>query len=130
MFEYGVVQPNSVRNVTKNGEVTGFAFDSRIAYYRGLGVSMVEPFEIKVDGGDVIPAEKLTFSIGDKHWSFAELENDFESRWELLEEATVSVDMPGGLSAGEHELDVTEVLRVSYMPTAARRRKVSKVSVG
>ena len=55
-----IIGENSVRNVSA-GEVVGFMFDSRITYYRGLGVSMVEPFEIRVDGADPVPAEDLRF---------------------------------------------------------------------
>jgi hypothetical protein len=129
MFEKFIIVPGSVRNVKRDGEVVGFAFDTRITYYRGMGVSMVEPFEIRVDGGEVIPADQLTFTINDRTWTFAELENDYESRWELTQPATVTAFVPGGLTPGAHEFDITEVLRVSYQPTTARRRLVKTVDV-
>ena len=127
MFDKYIVIPGSVRNVKQGDEVIGFAFDTRITYYRGLGISMVEPFEIRVDGGEVIPADKLRFAIGDRSWTFDELEHDYESRWELLDVATVTALVPGGLAAGPHELEVIEVLRVSYLPFPSRTKLVAKV---
>jgi hypothetical protein len=119
MFDSYIIGEGTVRNVTEGGQVTGFAFDTRITYYRGLGVSMVEPFEVILDG-KAIPAEDLRFTLHGKTWTFADLANEFEERWELTETAVVTVLLPGGLTPGEHELDVTEVLRVSYLPFPAR----------
>jgi len=107
-------------NVEKDGEVVGFAFGSRISYYRGLGVSMVEPFEIRVDGADPIPADQLRFGLGDRSWTFEELAVDGDSRWELLDTAVITALVPGGLASGEHDLEVTEPLRISYLPFPSR----------
>jgi hypothetical protein len=119
MFDSYIIGEGTVRNVESDGKVTGFAFDTRITYYRGLGVSMVEPFEVTLDG-TAVPASDLRFSIGERTWTFDELAQDFDSRWELTETAVLTIVRPGGLTPGEHELDVTEVLRVSYLPFPAR----------
>ena len=89
---------------------------------------MVEPFEVILDGR-AIPAEDLRFTLGEKTWTFAELAEDFDSRWELTETAVVTVLLPGGLTPGKHELDVTEVLRVSYLPFPARSQYHRTVEV-
>ena len=129
MFDKYVIVEGSVRNVADaEGEVVGFSFDTRIAYYRGLGVSMVEPFEVEVDG-EQVPTDQLTFSIGDRTWTFAELEEDYDTRWELTDTATVTVQRPGGL-VGEHTIAATEVLRVSYLPFLSRTRYARTVDVG
>ncbi len=119
MFDSYIIGEGTVRNVVRDGEVVGFAFDTRITYYRGLGVSMVEPFEVVLDG-KAIPAENLRFTLGERTWTFAELAGEFDARWELTEPAVLTVLLPGGLTPGKHELDVTEVLRVSYLPFPAR----------
>lgn len=119
MFDKYIIGEGTVRNVESDGEVIGFAFDTRITYYRGLGVSMVEPFEVVLDGTP-IPAGDLRFTLGERTWTFDELANDFESRWELADSAVLTVLLPGGLTPGEHQLKVAEVLRVSYLPFPSR----------
>ena len=57
------------------------------------------------------------------------MEHDYESRWEMTDTAVVTVLQPGGLPAGRHELDVTEVLRISYLPMLSRTRFVREVEV-
>ncbi len=130
MFDKYVIGEGSVRNVEVDGQVAGFAFDSRISYYRGLGVSMVEPFEVRVDGGPVVPAEDVHFTIGDRTWTFEELAADGDSRWELLDKAVVTALVPGGLAPGEHTIEATEVLRVSYLPFPSRTTFVRTVTIG
>ena len=129
MFNKYIVGEGTVRNLAVGGEVVGFAFDTRITYYRGLGVSMIEPFEVRVDGGEPFPAETLRFMIGERTWTFEQLSEDGASRWELTEPATVSVLTPGGLAPGVHTLDVTEVLRVSYLPMPSRNRYACEVEI-
>ena len=128
MFDSYIIGDGTVHNVEQNGEIIGFEFDTRITYYRGLGVSMVEPFEVVLDG-HAVPPENLRFSLGDKTWTFDELAEDFDSRWELKDTAVLRVLLPGGLTPGDHELSVTEVLRVSYLPMPSRSSFTRTVSV-
>lgn len=119
MFDTYVIGEDSVRNVVEDGEVVGFSFGTRIAYYRGLGVSMVEPYQVIVDGQPV-PAESLRFSLGDRTWSFAELASDPDARWELTDTARITALVPGGLTPGEHTIQATQPLRISYLPFPSR----------
>lgn len=128
MFDNYVIVADSVRNVVDGEQVVGFAFDTRIAYYRGLGVSMVEPFEVSVDG-DPVPAEQLRFSLDGRTWTFAELAADGDSRWELTQTATVTALVPGGLPSGEHRLEVVEQLRISYLPFLSRTAFARTVTI-
>lgn len=126
MFDSYIIDEASVRNVTEGGEVVGFSFGTRISYYRGLGVSMIEPFEVRIDGGEIVPPEALRFTIGDRTWTWPELETDYESRWEMIEPATLTVLVPGGLAPGEHTLEVSECLRISYLPFSPSRTTITK----
>lgn len=128
MFDTYIIGEGTIRNVESDGAVTGFAFDTRITYYRGLGLSMVEPFEVVLDGV-AIPVENLRFTLGDRTWTFAEMAQEFDARWELTETAVLTVLLPGGLAAGEHELQVTEVLRVSYLPFLSRTQTRRRVAI-
>ena len=53
MFDRYMILEDTVRNVRRDGEVVGFEFGARIAYYRGLGLSMVEGLNVTVDGETV-----------------------------------------------------------------------------
>ncbi len=126
MFDSYIIDETSVRNVVEDAAVVGFSFGTRISYYRGLGVSMIEPFEVRIDGGEIVPADQLRFTIGDRTWTWDELEVDYESRWEMRDVATVTVLVPGGLTPGEHSLEVAECLRISYLPFSPSRTTITK----
>lgn len=116
MFDKYMVCEETLHNVVEDGAVTGFAFEVRITYYRGLRLSMVEPFEVVVDGSPV-DVEDLRFVLGGtRSYTFADMADEINDRWEFGERALLVVKRPGGLAPGEHKLDVTERLRISYMP--------------
>ncbi|MEV6345547.1 DUF6379 domain-containing protein [Actinoplanes sp. NPDC051851] len=130
MFDKYMVCEETLHNVVEDGAVTGYAFEVRITYYRGLRLSMVEPFEVVVDGAPV-PVEDLRFTLGGaRTYTFAEMADEIGDRWEFGERALLTVRKPGGLAAGEHTLDVIERLRISYMPvlSEARCRKTAVVA--
>jgi hypothetical protein len=115
MFDRYMICERTVRNVTQNSRVVGFEFGVRIAYYRGLGLSMVEDLDVTVDG-ERIPRQQLRFSVAGRSFTLDEMETEYEVRWEFGDIATVTVLKEGGLSAGPHKLEFTEQLRIAYMP--------------
>ena len=128
MFDRYMIVEDTVRNLTENGQVVGFAFGARIAYYRGLGLSMVEELQVTVDGV-AVPREAVRFSVGGPALTLAEMETDYQSRWEFGDVATVTVLQAGGLPPGEHRLELMEQLRVSYMPFPIAGRDAKTVRV-
>ena len=59
MFNELIIREGSVRNtVGADGAVEGFSFETHIAYYRGLSLSMVEAPDVVVDG-EAVPVEDL-----------------------------------------------------------------------
>lgn len=115
MFDKYMICEDSLRNVSENGEVVGFQFGARLPYYRGLGLSMVEDIAITVDG-EAMPREQILFSVRGRTWTLAEMETEIEERWEMGEVATLIVKKEGGLSRGEHKIELAEQLRISYLP--------------
>lgn len=128
MFDRYMIVEDTVRNVAENGQVVGFEFGARIAYYRGLGLSMVEDLQVTVDG-EVMPRGAVRFSVGGPAMTLDEMETDYESRWEFGDVATVTVLKAGGLTPGEHQLEFAETLRVSYMPFPIGGRDAKRVSL-
>jgi hypothetical protein len=124
MFDKYLIGEKGFRNVVEDGQTTGFQLEVRIAYYRGLDLSMVEGFEVSVDGRE-FPRENNLFTVRGRTYTFTQMETEYDEKWEMGEVALLTVPLPGGLSAGTHEVSVVEYLRVSYVPviTTGRDRK-------
>lgn len=130
MFNEMVIGEGSVRNVVgADGAVTGFSFETHLPYYRGLGLSMVEVPEVRVDGV-AVAEEDLRLTYRGVSRTFAELADVTDVRWELRTFATITVLQEGGLADGEHELAVNLRLRVSYLPFMSENRCTRTVTVG
>lgn len=129
MFDEMIIREGSVRNVVADdGAVTGFSFATHMPYYRGLGLSMIEVPEVRVDGV-AVSEEDLRFTYNGVTRTFAELADVSDVRWELRTFATITVLRDGGLAAGEHEIFVNLRLRVSYLPVLSENRFTRTVTV-
>lgn len=128
MFDKYVIGAKGFRNVAEASKVTGFQIELRIAYYRGLGLSMVEGFDVSVDGV-AYPREKNRLTVRGKTFSFAQMETEYNERWEMGEFATLNVPLEGGLAGGTHEITVTEYLRISYIPSLSVTRDTKTLTI-
>ncbi|NBC35945.1 hypothetical protein GTZ99_05180 [Novosphingobium sp. FSY-8] len=115
MFDKYTIDPASLANVGPADAPTGFAFTTKLGYYRGLGLSMVEDLKVSLDG-EAFPREAITFDDGNGALSLDEMETAYDRRWVFGAPATVTVALPGGFPAGEHKLALQQRLRISYMP--------------
>lgn len=115
MFDRYIIVDNSLRNLTENGEIVGFAFDARCGYYRRLILSMVEDLAVTVDG-QVVDSADVALDLRGVVRPLSALPTEFVEAWEFGEIATVVVSRPGGLAAGEHQIGLREQLRISYLP--------------
>ncbi|HVB33464.1 MAG TPA: DUF6379 domain-containing protein [Patescibacteria group bacterium] len=115
MPEEFMIQPGGFKNVSRDGQVVGFQLRVRSAYYRGVYLSLVEDFEITVDG-ETFPRDRIRFAIGEKSYTLDELAPITDQRWPFRQPATLTVLKPGGLKTGMHDVHLAQKLRVSYMP--------------
>lgn len=115
MFDRYILVEDTLRNVTGDGLVSGYQLGARLPYYRGLGLSMVEGIALTVDGARV-PDARIALTVHGHRYRLEELPGVFDDRWEMGEVATLSIDGPGGLAAGEHDVVLDLRLRISYMP--------------
>lgn len=115
MFDKYIIVAGSLCNVGPADAPTGFAFQSKLGYYRGLGLSMVEELNVTIDGAS-IEREAIRFDEGNGPLTLDEMAEAYDRRWLFGIAADVIVDYPGGLAPGEHELTLQQKLRVSYMP--------------
>jgi len=105
----------------------GFAFQGRLPYYRGLGLSMVEEIEVSVDG-EAIPREDIRFSVRGKTYTLDEMETVYDNRWNFGEKATI-IALNGGLTPGKHRIGFATRLRISYLPMVPTTRDSKELSL-
>lgn len=128
MFDQYIVDADTVRNIGPAAAPTGFSFESKLGYYRGLGLSMVEDLAITLDGQPVA-RDAIYFDDGHGALSLEAMETEYDRRWNFGAPAVISVAYPGGLPPGDHKLSLRQVLRVSYMPFPSVRYIEKVVSV-
>jgi hypothetical protein len=118
MFDKYLIDAASLRNTGPADAPTGFAFEAKLGYYRGLGLSMVEKLDVSIDG-EPLPREVVRLDEGKGALTLDEMETAYDRRWPFGTPATILVDHPGGFPAGEHALSLLQQLRVSYLPFPA-----------
>jgi hypothetical protein len=129
MYDRYLICDDSLRNTGDGtGEASGYEVEIRIAYYRGLGLSMVEGLELTVDG-EGVEAEDMAFTVHGNRYELDQLEAEGEDRWGFTERATLTVRRPGGLSVGGHLVSLTERLRISYIPMPSVTTDTKTLSV-
>ncbi len=128
MFEKYMIVEDDIQNVVENGKITGFQFGARLPYYRGLGLSMVEEIGIKIDGEE-ISQSVIKLTVHGNTYSLAQMESEPEDRWEMGEIAYITVPKEGGLTKGEHKINLMLNLRVSYMPFPSIRMSEKTIKI-
>ena len=109
-----IVKKDSFKNLYINGKKNGFTFDIQLAYYRGHFLSDIDELEVRIDGKQ-IPPEALGLELKGKEFTIYQLSHAITEFWSQIEVATISAIVPGGLEAGEHEIDLKLMLRIPYM---------------
>lgn len=112
--QYNLLQ-RGFRNVFRDGRAEGFQLLVKTAYYRGVALSLIEGIDVTVDGEN-FPSDRVRVTIGGRTYSFAEMALLGDVWWPWLEPAVVTVNKPGGLKPGVHDVRVVVKLRISYMP--------------
>ena len=113
-FNGEYVKRGSFRNLYINGRKNGFAFEALLGYYRGHYLSDIDSLEVYLDG-ERMPDEAVTFTLNGKEMPIYRLKYAVTEFWSQVVPATVRVLRPGGISSGEHELELKLMLRVPYM---------------
>jgi len=117
MLERECIQSRGFRNVWNQGKITGFQFNIRSLYYRGLWLSQLRPATIKVDG-ETFSGEQITWTINGVTYKQEEMLTLGDVHWGLLEVATLIVAKEGGLEPGAHDIELTYQYSSSYFPPA------------
>ena len=115
MLEKECIQSRGFQNVTEGDKVVGFQVPFRSLYYRGVWLSQLRPATVIVDG-ETFSGDQITWMIGGKTYEQDELATHGGVHWSLLEPAVLTVQKPGGLSQGFHEVEIQYAFSSSYMP--------------
>jgi hypothetical protein len=112
-----IYNPKSFQNVEKNGKVTGFEFQFKLQYYRGITLSILRDIRVKIDNED-IPRENVRITVNGETFTLEETRTVVSPlyRWEFGENAAITVLKDGGLSKGSHHISTLQHIAPSYMP--------------
>ena len=115
MYDKYLIVGEAFKNVDEGGNVTGFQLGIRLPYYRGVVLSLVGETQITVDG-EAVPSEAMTVTIGGKTFPLSQLKNEPVAKWEFGEIGIITVSRPGGLTVGEHKVELRQHMKISYVP--------------
>lgn len=115
MLETHMLNPDAYQNVESDGKVTGFSFQMRVPYYRGITLSILRSIVVTVDGEE-FPREAITVTVNGETFTLEEARTVVHNRWLFGQFGTVTVNKEGGLAAGQHHLKVVVTVAPSYMP--------------
>lgn len=129
MFDNNVYIKDSCKNVTEGGQVIGYEMQTNITYYRGIPMSMIVKIEVSEDG-TIVPAEDIRISVDCEDWfTLTEAETAVNHKWEYGEPLYIRVLKEGGLSAGTHQMVLTEAVRTAYIPAPLEGVKAFEVTI-
>jgi hypothetical protein len=114
VFESHVIQQKGFTNVGGDPP-TGFQVTVRCPYYRGIWASLLEGAELSVDG-ETFGADDVRWTLAGRTFTGDELAEATDARWPFEEPAILTVDRPGGLDPGLHDVQVSITWRWSYIP--------------
>ena len=112
-----IYNPDGFRNIIQDGAITGYQFQFKAQYYRGMTLSIVHDISVTVDG-EQAAREDISMTVNGETFTLDEMLTviDPDYRWEFGEYATVNVKKEGGLSKGCHHIKAVQLIVPSYMP--------------
>jgi hypothetical protein len=104
---------------------SGVRIDIRLPWYRSLPVSTIEIGEVRIDGQPIEPA-KIAFELEKKRFTLAELPEQVNTVWYVLDSAYLDV-IGGTWKVGDElNVSVTLILYPPYIPGLKRMTVQSK----
>ncbi|WP_299309120.1 DUF6379 domain-containing protein [uncultured Croceicoccus sp.] len=119
MLEHTPIQSSGFSNIGPDEDRTGFCLRIRQPNYRGLRMSLVEGIKVVVDEIEY-PAATNLYRLGERTYTFDELDAETQARWPVGTAIEVLVDKPGGLDVGVHLVEIEVLLRHPYFPPQFR----------
>lgn len=109
-----IIEPESLFNIYANGHVVGYKFLINQNRYRNVPLSCIEKIVLTVDGEKVEP-KYIHFCLGHKKLLPHEVSDAYTDYWAFQDQVTIEVDKLGGLSDGEHEINLYMLGKSAYI---------------
>ena len=94
-------------------EVEGFCFNIYQPWYKASPVGMIHDIEVIIDG-EKVPREKIHLILkGGQRIMLYNARTIQDIWWDIVAPITVFIPREGGLSAGDHEVEVTLAEQIS-----------------
>jgi hypothetical protein len=129
MFDKYIICENSLRQRVENGEPKGFSVDVRLPYYRALGLSMIEQIALTIDG-EPVARERITLNVAAGRFAVAQLGAAHDARWGFGEVGRLEVDGALPQQGVDHEVQVEQHLRISYLPFTLVGKDCKRLAAG
>ncbi len=100
-----LIAEGSLKNKIVCGCRTGYMFRLNNLSYRGVWISTLENIRLKVDGEEVSHND-MSIRLRDFFCNVDETGNNTDVFWAAKDECWVIVNRVGGLSAGEHTIEI------------------------
>ncbi len=107
------LKEGSLKNKCIGDCCTGYTFEIDNLSYRGVWVSTLEGIRLKVDGEEV-PQENMMVCLKGMKFSICDLEGHTEVFWGAHDPCVISVNKVGGLSKGEHKVEIEILKRADF----------------
>ena len=90
MYDKAIIVGEEFKNVIQDGVVVGYQVGVRLAYYRGIVLSLIGTLDLTVDG-ETIPHAAMSVEVGGRTFAYADLENEPVAKWEFGEVGILTV---------------------------------------
>jgi hypothetical protein len=104
---------DEINNVTLGDLVIGYEFKIKYPSYRGTFLSCIEKLEFQIDG-ERIDKKDVFLYLNGKQFLIDELPDLYKEYWFVRNKATVRILKDGGISNGEHQVNVFMKHRIPY----------------
>jgi len=104
---------DEITNVVVEGVTIGYEFKIKYPSYRGAFLSCIEQLEFQIDG-EKVDKKAVLFYLNGKQFLIDELPELFKEYWFVRDKATICVLKDGGITSGEHQVNVFMKHRVPY----------------
>lgn len=113
MMSNDIIREGSLKNKVICGSRTGYMFRLNNLSYRGVWISTLENIRLVVDGEEVSHND-MSIRLRDFLCNVDETGNNTDVFWAAKDECWVIVNRIGGLSAGEHTLEIEVAKRSDF----------------
>ena len=108
-----ISEKEQISNYRAGDCILGYVICCQYPSYRGTYLSCIERFEIYVDG-EQIPENQIYFNLKGKQFLISQFKDLYQEYWFTLDKARLLIQTDGGISEGEHEVEMKMRHRIPY----------------